>query len=100
MQAESWDAFSGKASELELEGSGATVTLDLAPYGSRVVVFSKRKLPASVTSITEPAAIDLSTGWRVAFWIGTNPVMMDQLHSWTDDETTRDFSGTATMKKT
>jgi len=97
MQAEAWDAFSGKASELE--GSGATVTLDLPPYGSRVVVFSKRKLPASVSSITEPAAIDLSTGWRVAFGSGTNSVMMDQLHSWTDDETTRYFSGTATYEK-
>src|SRR6185369_17481700 len=31
MQAESWDAFSGKARK---EASGATVTLDLPPYGS------------------------------------------------------------------
>ena len=102
LQAESWDAFSGKASELKLErtlGLGATVMLDLPPYGSRVVVFSKRSLPASVTSTAEPAAIDLSTGWRVAFGPGTNPTIMDQLHSWTDDDATRYFSGTATYEK-
>src|SRR6185369_12451488 len=97
LQAESWDAFSGKASALKLEG--AIVTLDLPPYGSRVVVFSKRRLPAAVANSAAQAVIDLSTGWRVAFGLGTNPVMMDQLHSWTDDETTRYFSGTATYEK-
>jgi hypothetical protein len=100
MQAEAWDAFSGKSSALKLEGSGATVTLDLPPYGSRVLVFSKRRLPAPAGSAaTAPAAIDLSTGWRVTFGPATTPVMMGQLHSWTDDETTRYFSGTATYEK-
>src|SRR6185503_756313 len=80
--------------------SGTTVMLDLPPYSSRVLVFSKRTLPASAAkTTTAPAAIDLSTGWRVAFGPGTNPVMMDQLHSWTDDDATRYFSGTATYEK-
>jgi hypothetical protein len=101
MQAEAWDAFSGKTSELKSQTtsrSGTTVMLDLPPYGSRVLVFSERRLPASTANTTAPAAIDLSTGWRVAFG-GTNSVMMDQLHSWTDDETTRYFSGTATYER-
>lgn len=107
MQAESWDALSGKVTEIKFQaasGSGATVTLDLPPYGSRAVVFSKRKLPAPAVNTTaaEPAAIDLSAGWRVTFGSGgsaTSSVTMDQLHSWTDDDATRYFSGTATYEK-
>jgi glycosyl hydrolase family 106( putative alpha-L-rhamnosidase) len=102
-QAESWDPFSGKVSELKSEttGSGMTVTLDLPPYGSRVLVFSKRRLPLSATKSTSSALvpIDLSTGWRVTFGAATNAVPMDQLRSWTDDEATRYFSGTATYEK-
>lgn len=102
MQAESWDAFSGKVTELKPEtasGSGGTVSLDLPPYGSRVVVFTKRKLPATNSRPTVPATIDLSTGWRVSFGPATNAVTMDQLRPWTDDEATRYFSGTATYEK-
>jgi hypothetical protein len=73
--------------------------LDLPPYSSRVLVFSKRTLTASTAKTSAPAAIDLSTGWRVVFGPGKNPVMMDQLHSWTDDDATRFFSGTATYEK-
>jgi len=103
MQAESWDPFSGKVTELKFEttsGSGTTVTLGLPPYGSRVMVFSKRSSPAPVnTTVITPAAFDISTGWRVTFGPSTNSVMMDQLHSWTDNEATRYFSGTATYEK-
>lgn len=104
MQPESWDPFSGKVAELKLEttsNSGATVTLELPPYGSRVVVFSKRKLPtpAATTTASAPPAIDLNTGWRVAFGPVANSVTMDQLRSWTDDDATRYFSGTATYEK-
>jgi len=102
MQAESWDALSGKVTELKFEttGSGTNVTLDLPPYGSRVLVFSKRSLPAPTdTTASVPATIDLSTGWGVAFEPATNSVTMDQLRSWTDDEATRYFSGTATYEK-
>lgn len=103
LEVESWDPFSGKASKVKYEtnfNSGTTVTLDLPPYGSRVLVFLKRTLPEPATNSTAaPAAIDLSTDWRVAFGAGTKPMMMDQLHSWTDDEATRYFSGTATYEK-
>jgi hypothetical protein len=41
--------------------------------------------------------MDLNTGWRVSF--GEKAVTMDQLRSWTDEEATRFFSGTATYEK-
>ena len=104
MQVESWDPLSGKVGSLKDSTSSATGTslaLDLPPYGSRVLVFSKRSLavPVTNTPATAPATIDLSTGWHVLFGSTTNPVTMDQLRSWTDDDATRYFSGTATYEK-
>ena len=104
MKAEWWDLFSGQVTPAKIEatsGSASTVALELEPYGSRVLVFSKRTLPAAVssTAATLAQSVDLSTGWRVSFDGTTKPVLMDQLRSWTDDESTRYFSGTASYDK-
>jgi glycosyl hydrolase family 106( putative alpha-L-rhamnosidase) len=104
MKAEWWDLFSGQVTPAKIEAtpdSATTVALELEPYGSRVLVFSKRTLPAPVvaTAATVAQAIDLSTGWRVSFGATTKPVMMDQLRSWTDNDNTRYFSGTASYEK-
>ena len=103
MNAEWWDLFSTRVQAVKTEATaaGITVALDLEPYGSRVLVFTKRRLPAWPPYIAASNAqpINLSTGWRVTFGSTTTPVMMDQLRSWTDDESTRYFSGTATYEK-
>jgi hypothetical protein len=104
-QPELWDPFSGTIATATVDGasgSGTTIALDLEPYGSRFIVFSKRTLPAAApqTGTAElPAPIDLSTDWRVSFADSAKPVVMNQLRSWTDDEATRFFSGTATYEK-
>jgi hypothetical protein len=102
-QAEWWDPFSGKVSPAQIDAStaGTTLPLDLEPYGSRILLFSKRTLPkaAAAPMLKVPAAIDLRTGWRVSIGANTKPVVMDQLQSWTDNEATRYFSGTATYEK-
>ena len=48
MNAEWWDPFTGAvaAAPVERNGKASTVTLELEPYASRVLVFSKRSLPA------------------------------------------------------
>lgn len=101
MKPEWWNPFLGAVSAAKIEtasGPGTTIALELEPYGSRVLVFSKRALPAPDADIsTVGLAIDLNTGWRVSF--GEKTVTMDQLRSWTDDEATRYFSGTATYEK-
>ena len=102
MKPEWWDPFSGRVTAARVETtsrSATTVALDLEPYGSRVLIFSKRTLPVPVVNAmaTTQPVIDLSTGWRAS--IGTTSVMMDQLRSWTDEEATRFFSGTATYEK-
>lgn len=107
LQAESWDPMTGRVSSLDLEaqakGVGTSVALDLEPYGSRVIVFTRRKLAPTANRTATAAAtappIDLSTGWRVAFGQTSSPVLMERLRSWTDNEETRFFSGVATYEK-
>jgi hypothetical protein len=107
---ELWDAFSGKISPAQVEAQGAggtTIALDLEPYGSRVIVFSKRTTapPATRSSVkvaslsNAPTLIDLSNNWRVSFGTDTAPIQMDILRSWTEAGDTRYFSGVATYEK-
>ena len=108
MQAESWNPLSGEVSPAEAvagPAGGTTLSLDLEPYGSRVLVFTKRALPRpAAQSATEggpPAAppLDLSAGWRVSFGADGPAFTLERLGSWTESEETRYFSGTATYEK-
>ena len=104
MQPEWWDPLTGKvvATEVTTRAQGTTtIRLDLAPYASRVLVFSKRslELPNSGRANGTTSEIDLSKGWQVTFAGQTKSTQMDQLRSWTDDEETRYFSGLATYEK-
>ncbi len=96
---EFWDPLSGKAVSLAVR-DGA-VQLELAPYGSGVVVFS-HKLSAG-EGVSRPASgqdlLDLSHGWRVTFGDNGPTVTMERLRSWTEDEDTRYFSGVATYER-
>lgn len=97
--AELWDAMNGKSTAVPVK-SGRTIALDFEPYQSRVIVFSKQKSTLSSMSAPSTAfsSVDLGSDWLVSF--GQNqPTEMMQLHSWTDDEATRYFSGTATYQK-
>jgi hypothetical protein len=102
MKAELWDPFTGTvaAASIEKSDKGTAVTLDLEPYASRVLVFSKRSLPAA--ELNEAAVglkMDLSTDWQVSFGSGAAPTRYGTLRSWTDEESTRYFSGAATYTK-
>lgn len=93
-----WDPFTGN---VEKAGSGSRIHLDLAPYESRVLVFSGERLPEPARpSGRAPAPLDLSTGWNVTFEGSTTKETMRTLRSWTDDERTRYFSGRAAYEKT
>ncbi|MDP9172324.1 MAG: glycoside hydrolase [Planctomycetota bacterium] len=104
LQAEQWDPMTGKVSPLAIldkPQGGETVALNLAPYGSTIIVFTSRTLPAKaslvVSNSTQP--LDLSTNWTVTFGKDAQPISMDTLRSWTDDSATRNFSGVATYQK-
>jgi hypothetical protein len=86
--AESWDPIAGKISSFHGD-------LDLAPYESRVLVFSKEAAPAPTAAtgpVPPPAA--LNGKWTIAF-PNAQPVAIDALRSWTEDDAHKYFSGTA-----
>jgi len=103
MNAEWWDPMSGHvtpADVVEHTGQGTTVVFALEPYASRFLVFSRRTLPARAETATAlPPPLDLSKGWNVFFGTNKTPVVMETLRSWTDDESTRSFSGTAIYER-
>src|SRR5205807_6464479 len=102
-QAEAWDAMKGQVFAANVQNQTAdstTISLDFEAYQSHVVIFSKRKsdLPRWPKPGAVVSMIDLSADWQAAF--GQNsPVAVKRLHSWTDDEPTRFFSGTATYER-
>jgi hypothetical protein len=102
MKPEWWNPFDGSIQPAKDNNSDtldySAVTLDLEPYGSRLLVLSKRNLPEIVALAVDQTLLDLSTGWRVAVGSGP-PTAWDKLRSWTDDQTTRYFSGVATYEK-
>jgi hypothetical protein len=75
--------------------------LDLAPYESRVLVLSDN---AHGAARMEPAAApaelaDLSRDWRISFPGRAAGAPLATLHSWTDEASTRYFSGVASYAK-
>lgn len=103
LKPEWWDAFTGRVTPMEavtLSEEGTAVRLDLEPYGSRVVVFTRRALARPTARRLAPQPpLDLSRGWRVTFGPNGPSMQMDQLRSWTEDERTRYFSGLAVYEK-
>jgi hypothetical protein len=106
MQAEVWDAMTGRVTPLDIAEKGVkatTVNVALEPYNSTLIVFTKRTLPASPEAPAVdfvPGPVDLSGHWTVRFGKDAEPVVMDRLASWTEDPATKDFSGVATYQKT
>jgi hypothetical protein len=97
LEAAWFDPFTGKVT-----GAGDNhIDLDLAPYESRIVVFSKQHVaPRPAPAGPAPAAVDLSSGWKVTFTGSSEPVTMTALRSWTEDAARKYFSGRATYEKT
>src|SRR5208283_1635931 len=76
------------------------LALNLAPYESRVLVFSKDRAPAApAVSGALPEPVDVSTGWTLTF-AGAPAVPLDALRSWTDLDGRRFFSGQGTYQRT
>jgi hypothetical protein len=74
--------------------------MDLAPYESRVIVFTDAPLTKAMpTHSATNVLADLSHDWRVTFAGKTDAVEMKDLKSWTDDDRTKYFSGVATYTK-
>lgn len=102
LQPEWWDPMTGAVVAARVKArreKDVTVSLNLEPYASRFLVFSRRTLPAVEPESVPSTTIDISRNWRVSFGKAGSETM-DQLRSWTDNLDTRYFSGQATYEKT
>ena len=103
-QAEVWDALTGKGTLAAIRRQTAdstTVALDFDPYQSHIVTFSKQRSPSlrAAQKLEPVSTVDISSDWWISFE-KYSPTEMKTLRSWTDDDQTRFFSGTATYAKT
>ncbi|HTH37242.1 MAG TPA: glycosyl hydrolase, partial [Pyrinomonadaceae bacterium] len=100
--AEIWDAITGRnagANLVNANGSRTDISLTFEPYRSYVVVFANQgSLPIAGTRSETGAAIDLNSGWTIAFG-SRPPVQLTKLGSWADNEATRYYSGTAAYER-
>lgn len=101
-RAEWWDQTTGEMTPLDVTRTAdqrRSVSIELAPYGSGIVVFSDAARPGSSPPRRGPrATIDLSTGWTLTF-PNAAPIPLDRLQSWTDLPDRRGFSGAATYER-
>ncbi len=93
-----WDPFTGK---ITAAGKGPAIAMTLAPYESRVLVFTDQPLAQKeAATATYFAPIDLSHDWKVMLDRTGFSETMQTLHSWSDDAAGKDYSGTATYTRT
>ena len=93
--AEWWDPFTGRISP----AGGSPVQLDLQPYESRVLVFSDAATNTAPDPRSILESIDISSDWRVIFPGIARPIEMGKLRFWSEDESTKFFSGQAVYEK-
>ena len=95
LTAASWDPLTGTVSD----AGGPRIDLNLAPYESRVLVFSKERAPARPAATgPAPAPLELNGKWTIAF-AGESPVPTTP-RSWTEDQAHKYYSGLATYETT
>lgn len=95
-RAQLWNPMTG--SMLALESS--EVQLQLAPYESTIVVFGARLPTEAVpTSVSRHVVADLSLDWQVTFAPLQLRRTLQKLVSWTDDASTRYYSGVASYAR-
>lgn len=97
--AEWWDPFTGRTSRI---GKAPQIDIALQPYESRLIVFSNdldQGNPVSPSN-TPSKYIDLSSDWKLTFTGLNQTVSMATLHSWSDEEAFKYYSGEVRYKKT
>jgi hypothetical protein len=97
INAEWWDPFTGGITKA---GTGSTIHFNLAPYESRVLVdiHARPQAPEPIEAATF-APIDLGHDWKVTFDKTRATETMPSLHSWTNDEAQKYYSGSATYER-
>ena len=96
---ELWDPMTGVVERLESSSTGVPLTFE--PHQSHVIVFRKESgTSARATAVRrERGSIELRSGWTVSVGATTHDGTVALPHSWSDDEPTRFFSGTAIYRR-
>ncbi len=97
---QSWDPDSGHVLLAEPSSGSQQLALSLAPYESRVFVFSNGKVSTQEVAAQhapdrEQRLADLSTGWQIKFADASSAQPLDGLTSWTDIPGKQNYSGEA-----
>jgi hypothetical protein len=105
--AEWWDPFSGRISPIP---NAAEIEISLQPYESRLIFFTDSAVDQPRRSVTLQASrrgfashsqdIDLSTDWKLTFSPTKQPASMAVLHSWSEEEPFKYYSGQVRYDKT
>jgi len=97
--AELWDPFTGRVSSIT---TPAQIEISLQPYESRLIVFSNSPSNAGPErrSGSPSKEIDLSSDWKLTFTSVKQTIAMPTLHSWSEEEPFKYFSGQVTYQKT
>ncbi len=81
----------------------APLSLDLAPYESRLLLLHQSSKPAPKVANSQPKEVavlkDISRDWQVHFELAVPDKSMPDLVSWTSQKETRFYSGVATYRK-
>lgn len=98
--AEWWDAFTGRISPIE---DPAKIEISLQPYESRLIYLtdsaSTAKPERSRSEDAHSSAIDLSGDWDLRFNALNQTIHMATLHSWSEEESFKYYSGQVTYEK-
>jgi hypothetical protein len=96
--AEIWDPFTGRITGVN---DAANVTLDLAPYESRLFFFSEDAMQSAPdTKASATKVVEISDGWHVTFHDPEQHSFdMPVLTDWQQQDELHYYSGTATYTK-
>ncbi len=96
--AEWWDPFTGRVTPVENPGK---IDLSLQPYESRLIFFTSSVIKPEPVGIADSRSkdIDLSTDWNLTFGGSNQTIHVSTLHSWSEEEPFKYYSGQVSYEK-
>jgi hypothetical protein len=96
--AEWWDPFTGRVSPV---ANLSKIEVSLRPYESRLIFFTNSVVKPEPLGVSGPPSkvIDLSTDWDLTFNGLNQTIHMATLHSWSEEEPFKYYSGQVSYEK-
>ncbi len=96
--AEWWDPFTGRVSPV---ANLSKIEVSLRPYESRLIFFTNSVIKPEPLRVSGPPSkvLDLSTDWDLTFNGLNQTIHMATLHSWSEEEPFKYYSGQVSYEK-